>query len=293
MKIPAPTWSLLGWAAVLVVFVVGSRFLTVTPVLHRLGLGHRVSLLPSIHLSQLSEFSLVILVLGAEARHIGSATLESAAYAFAVLAVLSSNAILKAEALARRLGPVLTRLGLPDRAHGLDDGPGHTHGSRVMLLGCFTTGSSLIAEIERRQPGLLPDLTVVDFNPLVNERLRARGVRGVYGDVGKRETLVHAGVGAAEILVCTLPDSILVGISNAVLIRQLREINPGAVILATAEQFKEVAALYEAGADYVCLPRVAAAGEFLEALLAAGRHELPALKARREEELAGRSEVVP
>jgi hypothetical protein len=83
-------------------------------VLHRLRLGHRASLLPAIHLSQLSEFSLVILVLGVQAGHIHSHSLNVASYAFALTAVISSYAIVKSDSLVRRLGPLLERIGVQD-----------------------------------------------------------------------------------------------------------------------------------------------------------------------------------
>src|SRR6266545_2203060 len=60
MKIPMPTLSLLALAIVSSLFLVASRFLTVSPVLYLLRYGHRVSLLPAINLAQISEFSLVI-----------------------------------------------------------------------------------------------------------------------------------------------------------------------------------------------------------------------------------------
>src|SRR5260221_286047 len=74
MSIPAPTSALLGWASVLCVFLLLSRFLTVFLPLYWMKLGHRASLLPTINLCQVSEFSLVILALGAEAGHINEST---------------------------------------------------------------------------------------------------------------------------------------------------------------------------------------------------------------------------
>ena len=61
-----PTAGLIGVALLtMLAFVVASRVVTLFPVLHSLGLGHRASLVPAINLGQVSEFSLVILTLGA------------------------------------------------------------------------------------------------------------------------------------------------------------------------------------------------------------------------------------
>jgi Kef-type K+ transport system membrane component KefB len=293
MRIPAPSLDLLKWAMLISAFVVLSRVVTVFPVLHHMRLGHRVSLLPAINLSQMSEFSLVILVLGLQASHIQQHTLDIAAYAFVVLAVGSSYAITASDRLFRSLSSVLQRAGVKD-LEGLPDGtPGHGRPPRVMLLGFYTTASSLIAEIERCQPDLLAELAVIDFNPMVNQRLRQRKLRIIYGDIGKRETLIHAGVSKAEVLLCTLPNSILKGTTNLVLLRHLREINPNARIIMTSDAFDEVEELYRAGADYVSVPRLAEACELFEVLAGALENGLPSKRAEAEARLTGRREVVP
>lgn len=293
MRIPAPTPGLLIGALLISLFVIFSRFVTVLPVLHRLKLGHRVSLLPSISLSQISEFSLVILVLGVQSNHISNHTLDLAAYAFAMLAVASSYAITKSDALVRKLSPWLTKAGILDLAETGTDARDHQAPARVMFLGFYTTASSLLAELERSQPAIVKEMAVVDFNPVVNERLRARGIRVIYGDISKRDTLAHAGADHAEVIVCTLPNSILKGTSNLQLVKQLREINPKAKLIVTSESFAEVAELYSAGADYVSVPRVTEAGELCTALAGALNGTLSAQRAHLDMRLKGRSEVVP
>lgn len=293
MKIPMPSWSLVMGAVVVSLFVIASRFLTVFPVLHRLRQGHRVSLLPAINLSQVSEFSLVILVLGLKAGHIGSATLDMMAYAFAFMAVGSSYAVGRSDALVRRIGPVLGRLGVRDLENA-DDVPADAKSkSRIMLLGFFTTASSLLAEIEREHPEWLKELAVLDFNPVVNEKLKQRGVRVIYGDISQRDTLQHAGVGRAEVVVCTLPDTILKGTSNLMLVRQVRELNPGARLIATSDSLEKVNDLYAAGADYVNIPRLAAAAELRSLLAGVLGGTLPAMRAAQDARLARRNEVLP
>ena len=57
-------------------------------------------------------------------------------------------------------------------------------------------------------------------------------------------------------VVCTIPDDVLKGTSNRKIVKGVRHINPGAVIIANAIELSESQALYEAGADYVFLHRV-------------------------------------
>jgi Kef-type K+ transport system membrane component KefB len=293
LRTPAPTVAVVVGALLMAVFVLVSRFVTVVPVLHWLRLGHRASLLPAIHLSQLSEFSLVILVLGVQAGHIGAHSLNVASYAFALTAVLSSYAIVKSDPLVRRLAPMLERIGVQDLEASRAETAFITKPARVMLLGFFRTASSLIVELERTHPDLLKDVTVVDFSPVVNERLRKRNVKVIYGDISQRETLFHAGADRAEVLVCTLPDSVLKGTNNLRLVRQLREMNREARIIATAESFTDVPSLRAAGADYVSIPRLAESTELNEVLSAALNGTLSNLADAREPRLAERNEVLP
>ena len=151
----------------------------------------------------------------------------------------------------------------------------------------------MLEEIARNEPGLLKELAVIDFNPRVNQELRRRGVRAIYGDVSQRETLVHARIGEAEIIVSTLPNTVLKGTTNLRLLRQLRELNPGAQIFMHAELFGDVPKLYAAGASYVCVPRLIEAFDLLGLIRAARKSELEQQRKMLDRELADRKEVIP
>jgi voltage-gated potassium channel Kch len=255
--------------------------------------GHRMSLVPAINLSQLSELSLVLLAIGKASGDVSEKSVSIAAFAFAFLAVTSTYGILKSDAIVRRISPWLTKLGLPDLPSGPADARPAGNPRTIFLLGFFTTASSLLEEIARDRPALLPRLKVIDFNPEVIARLRARDIATVYGDISQRDVLEHAGVGHAETIVCTLPDSVLRGTSNRKLLRQLRELNPGARIIVHADRIADVGAFYDDGAGYVMTPRLLEARDLLGVLDATG-HDLDA-EVRREqrESLEERREVVP
>src|SRR6185436_9991955 len=192
MTIPRPSIEFAGWTLLLSALLIASRFVTVLPVLYRLSHGHRVSLTPTINLSQMSEFSLVIVAMGAKSGHIKPETTGLAAYVFALLAVLSTYAIDRSDKLVRRLSPLLHRCGWKDLHHD-QHAAEETHAPEIFLLGFFRTASSLLEELSRTNPEMLQRLAVIDFNPHVNQELRRRGVRIIYGDISQRDTLLHAG----------------------------------------------------------------------------------------------------
>ena len=297
MTIPQPTGAMIGWCLVFAVFLGASRWLTVFLPLHWLGQGLRMSLLPALYLSQVSEFSLVILQLGMDQGHINVTVGGPVALAFVLLATVSSWGMARSDATVRQWIRWAKRAGFKDldaghRATATGEEGAHA-APRLLVLGLFRTGSALLEELSRNAPERLKELAVVDFNPEVRAGLLKRGVKVIYGDIGQTETLRHAGVETAEVLICTVPDSLLKGTSNLRLVRQLRALNPRARILAVSETLEGVAPLRAAGADYVSLPRLAEAAELWPVVIEAERGDLSAKIAAQEQRLQGRNEVLP
>jgi hypothetical protein len=293
MTIPVPTWNFMLWMIVFSIFVVGSRLVTVFPVLYKMRLGHRVSLLPAINLCQMSELSLVLLAIGRDSGHVSADSFSIASFAFAFLAVDSTYAIFGADRILRKTSPWLAKLRLTDLPAGESDTVMIGRPARVFLLGFSWTASSLLEEIKREKPTLLPDLRVVDFNPVVHEKLRERGVRVIYGDISQRDVLQHAGVPHAEIIVCSLPDTVLKGTSNRRLLQHLRELNPTAQIIVHAEKLADIPELYAAGANYVTAPRLLEATDLLRVIDAAEKKLLDQKRQEQIEQLEDRNEVIP
>jgi len=293
MSIPFPTVNLLLWMVVVSLFVVGSRLVTVFPALYALRMGHRVSLLPAINLCQISELSLVLLTLGKAMGDVSEQSVSIAAFAFAFLAVDSTYAIVKSDEILRKTSPWLKRVGLPDVV-GLGLNPSEPHPSaRIYILGFSWTASSLLEELTREQPDLVSSIRIVDFNPQAIERLRRRSVDVIYGDIGQREVLIHAGIAGAEIVICTVPDLLLKGITNLKLLRQLRELNAGAKLIVHADKLDEIPRLYAAGADYVMAPRLLESEDLLQLLKAADKELLDQKRKAQSDRLADRGEVLP
>ncbi len=292
MTIPIPTVAIVSLALLIVAFVIVSRVLTTAPPLYALGLGLRASFIPALNLAQVSEFSLVLMQLGLAAGHVSAETKTATSVAFVILAVISTFAMTNSNRISRLVVKGLKRVGLDDLDAGTaSEGEGHKP-PRIVMLGFFRTASSLIAELEREDQALLHDIKVVDFNPVVLRGLGERGIRVQYGDISQKETLVHAEIAEAEILVSTIPDYLLKGITNEKLVRQLRSINPKAIIIAHADVISDLASLYEAGADHVFAPRLIAGSELRRILHAAGDGLLDELRAETDRRVADRREIL-
>jgi voltage-gated potassium channel Kch len=115
----------------------------------------------------------------------------------------------------------------------------------------------------------------------------------VYGDISNVDTLVHAGVGKSELIILSIPDSLLKGADNEKLVRHVRSLNPTAKIVATAEILANVNDLYEAGADYVTVTRLSDAHELYNVIEAAQAGLLEDKRAETDALLSERREVLP
>jgi Kef-type K+ transport system membrane component KefB len=293
MEIPLPTWSYILWTLFVCLFLVASRFATVFPPLYLMRQGFRVSLLPAINLSQLSELSLVLLALGLKSGDVTPNTVGIAAFSFAFLAVGSTYGILKSDGLLRTLTPWLRKLDLKDLDQDENENSGGEKSKRICLLGFSWTASSLLAEIERNRPDLIPEIVVIDFNPVVHEKLKARKVHAVYGDITARDVLHHAGAGHAEFIICSLPNMVLKGADNLKMLRQLRELNPEAKIIVHAELLADVPKLYAAGASYVTAPRLLEAADLLQVVEAHEQNLLEQKQHAQLKQLEQRPEIIP
>jgi len=142
--------------------------------------------------------------------------------------------------------------------------------------------SSLLHELAGKHPGLLAETLVVDFNVTIHSRIAAFGPAVKYGDLRNPETLRHAGVDKARVIVCTVPDDVLKGTTNLHIVALARSVNPGAVIIANAIELNDSRRLYEAGADYVFLQRIETARAVERAIEKALAGEIGSYRAQVE-----------
>jgi voltage-gated potassium channel Kch len=203
---------------------------------------------------------------------------------------------MRSDAISRGAIPVLKRFGLSDLDHKHPESEPETEKERkrrIVVLGFYRVASSFLAELERTHAALVEQVFVVDFNPMVYHSLQARGIKVYYGDIAHTETLTHAGIADAEIVILSIPDTLLKGTSNERLVKHIRSVNPAAKIIATAEVLSETQALYAAGADYVTIARLDQANELVEAVTAAEAGLIDDMRSRLEARLRDRREVLP
>jgi Kef-type K+ transport system membrane component KefB len=237
----------------LVVMSLASRQLIFFPLFYATGGDRRHAQTTSVRLAQISEFGLVIAFLGAQQGHLTADFASSIIFAFIVTALLTPTLFKHAYHIYAFLSPWMDKCGMKEP---------HVEASEeefeadIVLLGFHRVASSLLHEISTHRPELMKRILVIDFNVQIHPAIRKMGAAVKYGDLASEQTLRHAGVDKASVIVATIPDEILRGINNHTLVHSLRAMNKDAVIIGNAEKPLGAKDLYLAGADYVYMSRV-------------------------------------
>lgn len=291
-QIPRPDGNTLMIAAFVSVFLIGSRFVSITPFLALMKAGKRSSFLPALNLSQISEFSLVICAIGLGLGHIDPQVLSIVVFVLVITSITSTYGIVYSEKILATVDPVLERLGIGEQAVGHVE-QGRRVGRPLLFLGFEQSASSTLFELSKGDPSISGRTTVVELNPQVRKELEELHIHCHYGDVSQPDTLMAAGIEHTLVVVCTVSDQLLKNSSNARLLTQCRMLAPSAQIIVTANTLDQARRLYRMGAAYVFFPRLVSTRELAEVIRAALEGAILEHRQAALQQLEKRAEVLP
>lgn len=207
------------------------------------GLGYRkrTNFFAGVGLAQISEFSLVLLLLGfAQGVVTQSALTLGLLVAFITLA-LSSYSMTYSHLLFKALAPLLSFF--EGKSFDVDD----LRVSKkydIVLFGYNRIGFSLLKAFARSRKSFL----VVDYNPQTILDLTKRGITCVYGDARDSELLDELRLNEASLVISTIPDfEINQAIGKAISSKET-------LFIPTSHSFEQTARLYKEGSPYVIMP---------------------------------------
>jgi Kef-type K+ transport system membrane component KefB len=276
MEIIVPETQIILTSLGIGLFILFSRFASVLPILLWTGAGLRTAFIASLNLSQLSEFALVVASIGVSLGHIQEGIFAVLIYTMAFTSVISSYFIKYNHQIYHAFEHFLDGLGL-NAVRATDAESPESHIYPIIIVGYHRGAKSLIEVISQNYPDLLDKILVIDFNLEVLKELKAINVAGLFGDISHMDTLEHAHIEEAQVILSTIPDLLLKGTNNYELVIACRNLAPNATIVATADLAEQTENLKAAGANEVLLP-YSMAGEFLadyvENIVKDG-HEMP------------------
>lgn len=207
-----------------------------------LGYTRRTSFKTGINLSQISEFSIILIVLAA-----GTGLVSP--YVAAIITLTALITIIVSTYLMQYDNKLFTKLesklnmferaGAVDKKHEVKDYP-------LILFG-FKNGGHQYLKTFR---SLKKKFVVVDYDPEVIEDLHRANINYLYGDATDPELLAEIHMDSAKFVVNTIGDHDV----NVSLTKYIRRRNDEAVIVCYSETYNQAAELYRLGVSYVMLP---------------------------------------
>jgi CPA2 family monovalent cation:H+ antiporter-2 len=255
---PAQVFANLPLLGVMLGLIVVGNLVIWTTVIRLFGESVWNAALTAVALTQVGEFSFVLVQVARQSGHVGpdvyNATLAASLLSILLNAVLVQKAPAWIGAL--RLAPSAAEAA--PAAGGLE---GH-----VLLCGYGRVGSAIG---EALQTFAIPH-AVVESDPDIVRGLRTRGVPCVFGDAAHRRILERAGVARARLVVLALPEMERARLA----VRSARALNAHAPILARAHHQAARDLLVDTGATEVIQPELEAAATLV-------RHSLERLAVPR------------
>ncbi len=239
-------------AIILSIFVIVLKPLITMFVLGGLGYRKRTSFLSGISLSQVSEFSLVIVFMGQKLGHIGKDIVSLITLVGMVSFITSAYLIIKGSKLYLAIGHWFNFL---ERKHtgneqiviakdGFDDLKDH-----VVIIGGDQMGQSILDALEEKDA----EVVIIDFDPSVVKKLEHKNVHKLFGDISDLDIQERAKLDSARLVISTIPDVE----DNLILLKELQHENRKAKVVVMALDSHDAKLLYHLGADYVILPHLA------------------------------------
>ena len=207
-----------------------------------LGYTRRTSFKTGINLSQISEFSIILIVLAASAGIVSSTTVAVITLVALITITVSAYFMQYDNIIYRKLEHRLVlfeRAGAADKQHVTKKYP-------LVLVGYNNGGHQYLKTFR----SLKKRFVVVDYDPEVIDELERANINYLYGDATDPELLTELNMESIKLLVNTVGDHEL----NMSLTRYVRRRNDHAVIVCYSSNYNQAAELYKLGVSYVMLP---------------------------------------
>ena len=254
----------LSLLATMIALIIVGKLLIWTIVVRIFGYALATAFLVGIGLTQIGEFSFVLVQVAKTAGHVGS-DVYNATLAASLITILLNAALV-------RYVPVwMDRRRLAREPHdsvsSSSSSEGETPRQHVVVCGFGRVGSALGKALD----AFGFPYVVIERDPDIIHRLQILGTPCIYGDASHQELLAKAGTADAWLVVVALPE-----IEPAVLaVRRIRTLNSKVPVLARAHGQVEAGKLVAVGSTEVIQPEVEASATLI-------RHALSQLAVSRD-----------
>jgi len=207
-----------------------------------LGYTKRTSFATATMLSQVSEFSIIFIILASQKDLIGDQMVALLTFIALISIAISTYLITYSDKI---YAVIEKHLDMFERKKIEGETLPAEH-NELVLFGYQRGGHEFIDLFKKMRKTYV----VIDYDPEIIDVIEQRKINYLYGDATDIELLEEAGVEHAKLVVSTIPDFQV----NIFLLKYLADKNPRSIAVMHADDPNEAAKLYEAGASYVILP---------------------------------------
>jgi Kef-type K+ transport system membrane component KefB len=232
----------LGPAVALSALVLIGNPIIVMTILGLLGYTRKTGFKAGLAVAQISEFSLVFLLIAQRGGQIGGEIVAMITLVAMITIGASTYMITYSDKLFKLLEPYL---GIFERKKRKAEHEKHRQFDAV-LFGYKKGGAEFIKAFKK----LTNRYVVVDYDPDVTEELERKHLPYIYGDATDPELLEEIDLSKVKLVVLHTSDFD----TNVQMLKHLEQVNPKAVVVCHAENTEDAALLYGYGASYVMMP---------------------------------------
>lgn len=226
------------------------------------GYGRNISFTVALSLSQASEFSFLLVSQGLAAGLISQEFYSTIIFVIGASMVITPYFFKYRQGFLELIDNIASKVPAPIKKEFFNKKIKHLEevvGQRghIVIVGGGVVGSA-IARFLKDKP-----LIIIDHDPDVVALLRAEGLNAVYGEAENKTLWNRLNLKDAKMLVLTIPQFE----ASMRLLNHARQANPKIVTFARAHTYKEAKQLYDAGADFVCIPEAAGSNILIKEII--------------------------
>lgn len=238
-------------AIILSLFVLFGKPLLTMVIMAVVGYRKRTSFLTAITAGQISEFSLIIILLGNKVGHVGQDIVSLVTLVGITTFIVSTYALMHSKFLYMSMFRHFTffeRKNTHLEKHMISSEALDQLEDHVMLVGARRMGRSILSALVDEKEKVI----VVDFDPDIIKELNDKGVLSIFGDIADDEVQEKAKIHKAKVIISTVSDLE----DNLLLLHSLKKTKNGAKVVVIGMDSDDAKRLYKAGADYVVVPHL-------------------------------------
>lgn len=213
----------------------------------------------AISLAHISEFSLIVMVVGLKLGLVSQGALTAMALTGVLSIIASSIMISSSKHIYKKLFKYIGFFEHSSLTHQLESKKGDwAMEGHVILVGAHRMGGEIVKFFQREK---IPFL-VMDFNPKVIQQLVNEKINALYGDLGDPEILDFLNLEKTTLIVSTASQIE----DNLTLLVEIKRRGVKSPVIMRANSTSEAENLYKAGADFVILPEIVSGAFVAQAL---------------------------